>query len=193
MPLAGAVNNDNLAFLGGAVATLGIWQLAATDRTGWLAVALAGVVAAAWAKLTGLILTGTMVSAVVAYLLLRRQLSWTSRWTWTIATGFALALAATPYIVYLVQYGSPTPQTPAQIALIADGARATGWADLPRKSFPGYLGYFIMTLVIDWMPTLGARSLLNYAMLIFPVAGLGCALAGATLALHRSVAGKKLR
>ena len=32
MPIAGAVNNDNLAFLGGAVAMLGAWQLVATGR-----------------------------------------------------------------------------------------------------------------------------------------------------------------
>jgi len=42
-PLAGTVNNDSLALLGGAVATLGAWQLAATDRTKWLTVALAGL------------------------------------------------------------------------------------------------------------------------------------------------------
>ena len=90
VPLAGAVNNDNLAFCGGAVAILGVWQLAATSlpgsqgRTGsgmWLSVALAGVVAAAWAKLTGLLLTGTMVSAVIAYLVWRKRLPW----SWTIA------------------------------------------------------------------------------------------------------------
>ena len=28
-PLAGAINNDDLAFLGGAIATLGVWQLVA--------------------------------------------------------------------------------------------------------------------------------------------------------------------
>ena len=81
VPLAGAVNNDNLAFFGGALATLGIWQLVATDRGGWLALALVGVVAAAWAKLTGLVLTGAMVSAVIAYLMWRGRL----RWSWTIA------------------------------------------------------------------------------------------------------------
>ena len=31
-PLAGAVNNDNLAFVGGAMTTLAAWQLAATGR-----------------------------------------------------------------------------------------------------------------------------------------------------------------
>jgi len=38
-PIAGAVNNDNLAFLGGAAATLGVWQLVAT-RTRRLACGL---------------------------------------------------------------------------------------------------------------------------------------------------------
>jgi hypothetical protein len=180
-PIAGAVNNDNLAFLGGAVAMLGVWQLASTDRGAWLAVALVGVVAAAWAKLTGLLLTGAMVSAVIAYLLWRRRLPW----SWAMAAVFAFAIAAAPYAIYIVQYGSPTPQTPAQIALIADGARAAGWTDLPRQSFHGYLVYFVGAFIADWMPTLGGRSAFNYAMLIIPVAALACALAGLALSLRR--------
>jgi hypothetical protein len=192
-PIAGAVNNDNLAFLGGAIAMLGVWQIAADPlptlsrsrgRVGrgiWLGVALAGVVAAAWAKLTGLVLTGTMVSAVMAYLLWRRRMPW---W-WMLAAAVAFAVAAAPYAIYLWQYGSPTPETPAQVALIADGARAAGWADLPRKSFPAYRGYFIVAFVKDWMPALGARSAFNNAMLVIPVAALVCAFAGIGLALHR--------
>jgi hypothetical protein len=180
-PIAGAVNNDNLAFFGGAVALLGVWQLAATDRGAWLAVALIGVVAAAYAKLTGLLLTGAMVSAVMAYLAWRRRLPW----IWAIAVLFAFAIAATPYAIYIVQYGSPTPQTPAQIALIADGARAAGWTDLPRRSFPGYLIYFIGAFVADWIPALGARSPLNEAMLVIPAAALGCALGGLMVSLRR--------
>jgi len=180
-PIAGAVNNDNLAFLGGALATLGVWQLAATHRGGWLAAALIGVVAAAWAKLTGLVLAGAMVGAVVGYLLWRRRLPW----SWMFAVVAAFALAAAPYAIYVMQYGSPTPETPAQIALITDGARAAGWADLPRKSFPDYLGWFVVAFVKDWMPTLGARSAFNYAMLLIPAAALACALAGLALSLHR--------
>jgi hypothetical protein len=193
VPLAGAVNNDDLAFLGGALATLGIWQLAAAPvptlprspqtagKVIWLAVALFGVVAAGWAKLTGLLLTGTMVSAVIVYLLWRKRL----RWTWAIAAAAALVLAAAPYLVYIVQYGSPTPQTPAQIALIENGARAAGWADLPRQSFPGYLAYFVTAFVVDWMPALGVRSAFNYALLIIPVTALACALVGLALSLRR--------
>jgi hypothetical protein len=181
VPIAGAVNNDNLAFLGGAVATLGAWQLVATDRAGWLAVALLGLIAASWAKLTGLLLIGAMLGAVIAYLMWRQRL----RWSLLLPIALAFALAAAPYIIYAVQYGSPTPQTPAQIALLQDGARAAGWADLPRKSFPAYIVYFVIAFVTDWMPALGERNVLQYAMLAIPVAALGCALAGIALSLRR--------
>jgi hypothetical protein len=181
VPLAGAVNNDDLAFLGGGIATLGAWQLAATNRGAWLALALTGVVLAAWAKLTGLVLAGAMVSAVIAYLLWRQRLNW----SWTIAAVLAFALAAAPYIVYMMQYGSPAPDTSAEMALIENGARAVGWADLPRKSFPAYVVHFIVAFVVDWLPTLGDRSAFHYFMLAIPVAALAGALAGFVLALRR--------
>ena len=181
VPIAGAVNDDNLAFLGGAVATLGAWQLVATDRAGWLVVALFGLIAASWAKLTGLLLIGAMLGAVIAYLLWRQRLSWSA----LMPIALAFALAAAPYIIYAVQYGSPTPQTPAQIALLQDGARTAGWADLPRKSFPAYIVYFVIAFVADWMPTLGDRNVLQYSMLAIPVAALGCALTGIALSLRR--------
>ena len=180
-PIAGAVNNDNLAFLGGAIATLGAWQFVATSRDGWLGLALLGVVVAGWAKLTGLLLTAPMVSGIMAYMLWRQRLPW----PWMVAAVLMIALAAEPYLEYMVRYGSPTPQTPAQIALIADGARTAGWTDLPRKSFPGYAVYFIAAFVADWVPTLGTRSTFNYAMLVVPVAALLCALAGLVLSLRR--------
>ncbi len=181
VPLAAAVNNDDPAFLGGALATLGVWQLVATGRGFWLAFALVGVVAAGWAKLTGLLLTAAMVSTAITYLLWRGRM----RWTWTIAAGFALALAAAPYAIYVMQYGSPTPATPAQIALIETGARAAGWADLPRKSFPDYLAHFIVAFIRDWMPALGTWSAFNYAMFAVPVAALAGAMAGFAASLRR--------
>jgi hypothetical protein len=181
VPIAGAINNDNLAFLGGAVAMLGAWQLVATDRAGWFVVALLGLIAASWAKLTGFLLTGAMLGAVIAYLLWRRRL----RWSLLLPIALAFALAAAPYIIYAAQYGSPTPQTPAQIALLQDGARTAGWADLPRKSFPAYIVYFVIAFVADWMPALGERNALQYSMLAIPVAALGCALAGIALSLRR--------
>jgi hypothetical protein len=179
--LAATVNNDDLAFLGGALATVGLWQTVATGGRVWLGLALVGVLIAGWAKLTGLLLTATMVSAAFAYLAWRGRL----RRGWAIAAGLAFALAAAPYLIEVWQYGSPTPQTPAQVALIADGARAAGWADLPRKSFPAYLALFVVAFIADWMPTLGARSTFNYAMLAIPVAAFACAVAGVACALER--------
>jgi hypothetical protein len=185
VPIAGAVNNDNLAFFGGAIALLGVWQRVATGRDIWLALALVGGVVAGWAKLTGLLLSGGLVECLIVYLVWRRQIAW----TWMLAAGIALVLATMPYLIFIWQYGSPTPQTPAQIALIADGARAAGWADLPRKSFPDYLVYFIGAFVADWMPTLGVRSVFNYAMLVVPITALGCTLAGVALSLRRLLRG----
>lgn len=187
VPLAGAVNNDNLAFLGGAVAMLGVCQFLSSGREAWLAMALMGVVAAGWAKLTGLLLGAGMVSGVMAYLLWRRRLAW----IWALAALLVFLLAALPYLVFMLRYGSPTPETPAQIALIENGARAAGWADLPRKSFPAYLAYFIVAFVAEWMPTLGARSALNYALLAIPVAALACAFAGIALSSRRLQRGRE--
>jgi hypothetical protein len=181
VPLAGAVNNDALAFLGGAITTLGVYQRLSNGRDAWLAVALMGVVAAGWAKLTGLMLSAGMVSSVAAYLLWRGRLAW----TWALAVPLVCLLAALPYLVFILHYGSATPETPAQIALLENGARAAGWTDLPRKSFPAYLAYFIAAFVAEWMPTLTARSALNYAMLAIPVAALACAFAGIALSSWR--------
>jgi hypothetical protein len=185
VPLAGAVNNDNFAFCGGAIALLGVWQLLATGRESWLALALLGVVLASWAKLTGLLLTAGLVSGTIAYMVWRKQLPWTRTWICIVAVVLVFDIAAAPYVEFVLRYGSPTPETPAQIALLTDGARAAGWSDLPRQSFPHYLAYFIGAFVADWMPTLGARSDLNYAALVIPVEALGCALLGIGLSVRR--------
>lgn len=180
-PLAGAVNNDDLAFLGGAFAIVGAWQLAATNRVGWLGLALCGVIVAGWAKLTGLALTGALVSAVIAYLI------WHRRWRWpsTVAATLAFLLAALPYMILMMQYGSPAPDTPALTAMIRHDARVLGLADLPRKSFLGYLSYFVTAFVAEWMPTLTPRGVFNYAMLIIPVTALICAAAGSFVSVRR--------
>jgi hypothetical protein len=189
VPIAGAVNNDNLAFLGGALTLLGLGQCLCTGRDRWLALALCGIVAAGWAKLTGLLLTAPTVAGVMAYLLWRRRLP--RPWSWTVALLAVSAVAAVPYVYFILHYGSPTPETPAQLALIENGARAAGWADLPRKSFPGYLGYFVVAFIVDWMPALSARGIFNYAMLVIPAAALVCALAGTALSLRRLWRGKE--
>jgi hypothetical protein len=181
VPMAGAINNDNLAFCGGAFVLLGAWQALATGRGTWFALALAGVVAASWAKLTGLLLTVPMLSAVMAFLMWRQRLPW----RWAAAAIVVFVLAAGPYLGFMLQYGSPTPETPAQLALISDGARAAGWSALPRKSFAGYAVYFVVAFIAEWMPTLSDRGILNYALLIIPVSAVICAVAGTVLSAWR--------
>jgi hypothetical protein len=179
-PVAGSVNNDNLAFFGGAVVTLAVGRFVATDcKPWWLAVALAGVVAAGWAKLTGLVLTGAMVSAVVAYLLWRARL----RWTWVIAVALAFALAALPYVIYIAQYGTPVPTTPAAIS--ATEILDFGWTNPVHRSFFVYFVSFVGELVASWMPTLAARNSFHYAMLAIPATTLVGAGVGIVLSLRR--------
>jgi hypothetical protein len=179
--LAAAVTNDNLAFLGGALATLGAWQTVATGRGRWLALGLGGVVLAAWAKLTGLVLTAPMLSAVVIYMVWRKRLAW----SWMIAAGFVFVLAAAPYLIYIAQYGSPVPPTPALLVSIDEGVHKYGWANLPRKSFAGYLLYFAGDFIANWMPTLAPRNALQYALLVLPAGALAGAAAGLLFSLRR--------
>ena len=179
--LAAAVTNDDLAFLGGAMATLGAWRAVTTGRGFWLAVALGGVVIAGWAKMTGLVLTGTMVGSVIVYLLWRRRLAL----RWIAVAAVAFAAAAAPYGIFIVQYGAPVPMTPALTAFVEQGLRDYGWADLPRESLPVYFGYFVSQFIANWMPTAAPRHTFQYAMLVIPVAALVCAAAGIVLSLRR--------
>lgn len=181
IPLAGAVNNDNAAFAGGAFTMLGAWQLMATGRARWLLLALAGLLLAAWAKLTGLMLAGGLLGGVMLWLIWRRRF----RLWWIAPLVFATALAAAPYVTLLVQYGSPTPNTPGQLALLQDGARLTGWNSAARMTPLGYAAYFIAGFVLEWMPTLMPRNALNYGVLIVPIVTALCALAGIALSFRR--------
>jgi hypothetical protein len=181
-PVAGAVSNDNLALLGGGLATLGAWQLLATGRKAWLALALAGVIAAGWAKLTGLILVGGMVGGVIAYMIWRKHM----RWSWTIAAASSFALAAAPYVIYLFQYHSgPVPTTPGFLAFVQNELRDLGWGALPRRSFPSYFVWYVGQFFASWMPTLAERNFFQYAMLAIPFTALICAAAGLVLSLRR--------
>jgi hypothetical protein len=180
-PIAGAVNSDNAAFAGGALATLAAWQLIAGRSRQWLAAMLAGVVIASWAKFTGFVLSGGLAGGVLLYLLWRRRLSA----IWVLPAMLALMVALAPYALFLAQYGSPTPETPGLAAMLRDGARAAGWADAPRLAFPAYVVHFVSEFITGWMPTLATRSAMHYAALALPVAAVLCAVAGLALSLRR--------
>lgn len=186
-PLAGAINNDNLAFAGGGIATLASWRLMATGSRASLMAALGVVVIASWAKLTALLLVGGLAGGVLVWLIWRGRFQ--PRWIAPIAV--AALLAGAPYVAFFAQYGSPTPSTPGQIAMLKAGAQAAGWDVAARMSPVSYMVHFISEFVSQWMPTLEPRNMLNYAALAIPVAAILCALAGLMVSIQRIARGNE--
>ncbi len=180
-PLAGSINNDNAAFAGGGIATLAAFQLLARGSRAWLIGALVGVVIAAWAKLTALLLVGGMAGGVLLWLIWRGQF----RRDWILPTALATVLAAAPYIAFAAQYGSPAPFTSAVVAMLKSGAQMRGWDSAARMSFAAFGGDFVETFLLQWMPILTARTAVNDAALIFPIAAILCAVAGIALSVRR--------
>src|SRR6267142_4283942 len=180
-PLAGAINNDNAAFAGGGIATLAALQLLSNGSRAWLIAALGGVILASWAKFTALLLVGGLVGGVLLWLLWRGRLP--SRWVGLIVIAALLAVA--PYVALFVQYGSPTPRTAGQIAMIKSGALALGWDSAERMTPASYAVHFVSEFVLEWVPILKPRNALNYAALVIPITAALCALVGFLVAARR--------
>ncbi|MGZ3294926.1 MAG: hypothetical protein ACXU9D_16850 [Xanthobacteraceae bacterium] len=186
-PLAGAVNNDNAAFAGGAIATLAAFQLLGTGSRAWLLAALGGVIVASWAKFTGLLLAGGLIAGVLLWLLWRGRLP--SRWIAPIA--IAALLAGAPYLAFFAQYGSPTPRTPGEIAMIEAGSRTAGWDNAERLRPLAFAIHFVSEFVLEWMPTLKPRNAVNYIALAIPITAALCAFAGIAIAVRRIARGQE--
>lgn len=186
-PIAGSVNNDNLAFAGGALALFATHQLLTTGRARWLMTALAAMIIASFAKLTGLLLVGALVVGVIAVMAWRGQ-----HQPWRlIATLVAGLIAAAPYFVLWSQYGGPAPETAGQIALLKSTAAENSWENAPRLSLAAYAATFVATFIAQWMPTLGERTGFQYAMLIVPAAAVLCGLSGLSISARRLMRGEE--
>jgi hypothetical protein len=185
--LAGSVNNDNLAFLGGALALVAARRLLATRNGAWLVAALGATIVAGLAKLTGLLLVGGMVGGVLLIMMWRGE---HRRW-WFAAAVVAALVASLPYFALWAQYGGPAPDTPGQIELLKSTAPPEfGWKDAPRLSFAGYAGEFIKTFVSQWVPTPAERNTAQYAVLSASVFAIFCAFAGAWFSARELQRGK---
>lgn len=180
-PLAGAVNNDNLAFLGGALTLFGAQRYTRRQGTADLAIVLLGLIVAGAAKLTALMLCGGFLVALFGFLWWRDRPH--KAHVVLLLAGFAIAAA--PVFALWFSYGSPAPDTPAQHALLVEGARAAGWADHERLGPLAYLGRFMLSFVDGWMPTLAEKPPLRAAMAILPVACLLLSAIGTAIALKR--------
>src|SRR6516165_24877 len=185
-PLAGAINNDKAAFAGGGIATLAAFQLLLTGSRRWLLAALCGVVAASWAKFTGLLLAGGLVGGVLLWLFWRGRLELGS----IVLIAIAALLAGAPYIALLAQYGSPTPMTNGVIGMVKTGAQAVGWDSAPRLTPAPFAAHFVSEFVLEWMPTLKPRNAMNYAALTIPIVAALAAFGGILVAMRRIADGK---
>lgn len=179
--LAGSINNDNLAFTGGALTLLGAWSYLQSKGRRWLLLACLGVLIASAAKITGLLLAGGMLGAVMLIALWQRRVIAAD----FALSGLALGVAAIPYIALTLEYGSPAPNTAAQLAMLKDGAAAAKWSEAPRFGVAGYALFFLASFIADWMPALEQRSALNLAMLALPVGAVVLAVAGFAQSLRR--------
>lgn len=184
-PLAGSVNNDNLGFAGGAVALLGLYGYVDTQRRDWLALACFGLLLAGAAKLTALMLVGGALIVALALLATRAPIR---RGDLAIVAA-SLTIAATPYLAFMVQFGSPAPNTPAQHELWAGGAAIAGWSGEARLSPLAYTAFFLQSLGLSWMPSLLPRNEWHLALNILPATLLALAIAGAVTALRALVRG----
>jgi hypothetical protein len=97
----------------------------------------------------------------------------------------AALLAIAPYVVLFAQYGSPTPMTPGELAMIERDAHVAGWDSAARLKPISFAAHFVIEFVLEWMPTLKPRTALNYAALAIPITAALCAVAGILLAVRR--------
>ena len=185
--LAGSVSNDNAAFVGGAIATLGAYQLLLSGSRAWLLAALGGVIVASWAKFTALLLAGGLVAGVLLWLLWRGRLP--SRWIAPIA--IAALLACAPYIALIAQYGSPTPMTAGELAKIKMEVVKFGWDHAEHLGPLAYAAHFLTEFILEWIPPWKPLNALNSAALVIPITAALCAYAGILVAVRRIASGKE--
>lgn len=103
----------------------------------------------------------------------------------------SLAAAAAPYIAFTLHYGSPAPNTPAQIELLQSGAATTGWGAEPRMGPTTYTIVFLKNFLAEWMPSLKPRHPFQLALLVLPGATLAFAAAGTLLSWRAIRTGRR--
>jgi hypothetical protein len=185
-PLAGSVNNDNLGFAGGALGILGAYEYVLSRQRHWLIVAVLGMLIASASKLTGLLLSGGFLGALLALQIMTR----TTRKSDIAIIGAGLLVAAAPYIAFTLQYGNPAPNTPAQLDLLTNGARTAGWATAPRLGAFAYGWMFVSSFLSQWMPSLQPRNVFQTVLLVLPASMVALCAAGATISLRRIIGSK---
>ena len=177
-PIGGAINNDNLAYLGGGACVLGaqLLQLQANSRSGKILL-VAGCTVAMLAKLTAAIMAAGFAGIFI--ITLWRVSGKRPPGMFVLALLAAVGLACLPYLWFIALYGSPAPVTPAyrgvydQIAALFSthpDLHTHGWVAGQHLSIVGYSLQFMWWLLADWNPILGLKGPLSIAILLVPSA-----------------------
>ncbi|MET0314677.1 MAG: hypothetical protein ABW275_09825, partial [Hansschlegelia sp.] len=129
---AAMFNNDQMAFLGGALAVIGAYRRTDQRAEGpGLAFLLAGV-ALASVKLTAFLLVGLF--AVLTLLAAR-----SGDRNGLAGLAIVSALASVPFLALWATQGGPAPETIGQTLMLREGAAAHGWDIAARLTLPDYL------------------------------------------------------
>jgi len=177
-PIGGAINNDNLAYLGGAACVLGaqLLQLQVNPRSG-RALLITGCTVAMLAKLTA----GIMAVGFAAIFIGALWRATGKRPPGMLVLGLvaAIGLACLPYLWFIAIYGSPAPVTPAyrgvydHIATLFSthpDLHTHGWVVGQHLNLASYSLQFMWWLLADWNPILAMQGLLSIAILLVPSA-----------------------
>lgn len=176
--IGGAINNDNLACLGGCACVLGaqLLQLNANSRSGWTLLVV-GCTVATFAKLTaGIMAVGFAVIFLGALWQVTGKRP--SR-TCVLVLAAAVGLASLPYLWFIADYGSPAPITSAYVGTYEQVAalfrshpnlHTHGWVAGQHLSFVGYALQFFWWLLADWNPVLVMTGPISVAILLVPSA-----------------------
>ena len=159
--LAGTVNNDNLAILGGAITMFAGARYLRQKTIAHLIIMCGGVLVASLAKLTGLMLCAIFAGAILVQA--------KSAGRHHLLAAFALALAALPYVILTLQFGTPAPNTAGQMKMLMDDARAAGWDKQVRLGPIAYFFFFCRSMLEGWLPRFGSRTTLQHAVLLLPL------------------------
>jgi hypothetical protein len=131
--------NDSVAFLGGALAFLGsvlIWQHTENShRARGVALMLLGTLLCICTKLNAAILITIYTGISLLPLLRAERKSWQSLATpLNITLSLGCAISAIPYLLFMIEFGSPAPATAGHLAMISAGSPTA-----PRVGFAEYL------------------------------------------------------
>ena len=170
--LAGSVSNDNAAFVGGAIATLGAYQLLLSGSRPWLLAALGGVIVASWAKFTALLLAGGLVAGVLLWLLWRGRLP--SRWIAPIAIAALLACRPLYRIDRPVRQPDADDSGGSREDQDGNGGEIFGWDHAERLGPLAYAAHFLTEFVLEWIPPWKPLNALNCAALLIPITAALC-------------------